>query len=180
MLHSFCQEQDPSGASVRPAPRPQQATAGERTGRSPAQAPSPLRGEGPAGRLRAIFLRRAAREKRPPRCLWEAPESASPPPSSWPAPAPLDPAWPSAAGNAGPPRSAPRPPNSSPCLPRWAHTHTGAGQSAPGRARASTSPAARRPGSAPHALQSGCGVRGERARADHSHFRLPPPSPAHL
>lgn len=90
------------------------------------------------GSAAGVLLGGASPGKGPLRCPRGAAVSASPPPSAWPAPALLAPAWPSAAGNVGPPRSGPPLPNRSPCLPGRAHTET--------RRRVSGPP---RPGSKP-------------------------------
>lgn len=90
--------------------------------RLPHLLPSPLLG-GAGHRGQTIVPGRDPGGKGPPRCLWTALEIASPRPSSWHAPALPAPAEPSAAASAGPPRSALRPPDSTPCLPGHTYTH---------------------------------------------------------
>lgn len=88
----------------------------------PRLAPSPLLG-GAGDRGPTIVPGRGPGGKGPPRCLWIALENASPLPFSWRAPALPSQVEPSAAVSAGPPRSAPRPPDSTPCLPGHTHRH---------------------------------------------------------
>lgn len=103
--------------------------------------PSPLLG-GAGNPGPAIVPGKGPGGKGPPRCLWIALENASPLLSSWRAPILPSRAEQSAVASAGPPHSAPRPPDSIPCFPGHIHRQVKRTQA---RIRAAASPATNSP-----------------------------------